>query len=491
MIIRILSGKSFNGLGQYLVKEEGRVAWMHTRNLAHDDMSSAIHEMYQTYADAELLKEQAGVRAGGRSLTNAVKHVSLNWSPEQAPTKEQMIEAAEEFLTHMKWHEHQAVLVAHSDKAHSHVHVMVNAVHPETGLKLDDFLERRRAQHWALEYERENGKVLCQQRLLDEQDREKAPTRDDWLKMKEAQQDHEQGETARRHYDPDYMNKRENQKVIEGEEWKILKEHQREQREAFFEEGKTVYRERRNSVYREVREEFRPEWREYFEAKRDGLDEDRLAEIKADILVRQKSVLDERVTATFAGLREHRDEEYALILFNQREARQELRDHQAEGLRATYLLDRVYDPDRILDSYRQETREEMALDDAFAQSAAEVCGPEFEPADRADEFQPHLNSAENSKSRDGIDSMGGLGLGALGAFATIGERFFDGFFGASPTPREQKLSESRPKPERTEERPRENPFVAVAEAARRMAEAEVQHKREREYWDDRARGRWD
>ena len=57
----------------------------------------------------------------------------------------------------MKWQEHQALLVAHEDK-HPHVHVMLNVVHPETGLRLDDNFERRRAQAWALDYEREQGR---------------------------------------------------------------------------------------------------------------------------------------------------------------------------------------------------------------------------------------------------------------------------------------------------------------------------------------------
>jgi len=65
-----------------------------------------------------------------------------------------MMAATSDFLNHMKWQEHQALLVAHEDKSHAHVHVMLNVVHPETGLRLNDDFERRRAQAWALEYER-------------------------------------------------------------------------------------------------------------------------------------------------------------------------------------------------------------------------------------------------------------------------------------------------------------------------------------------------
>ncbi|MEJ0047141.1 MAG: relaxase/mobilization nuclease domain-containing protein [Rhodospirillales bacterium] len=88
-------------------------------------------------------------RAGG-ATENTAKHVSLNWSPEEAPTPEHMIETTESFLRHMGWHEHQALVVSHEDKPHPHVHVMLNTIHPETGLRLDDNFERRRAQAWAL-----------------------------------------------------------------------------------------------------------------------------------------------------------------------------------------------------------------------------------------------------------------------------------------------------------------------------------------------------
>ena len=65
----------------------------------------------------------------------------------------------------MNWQEHQAILVAHDDKRYPHVHVMLNAVHPETGLQLNDGFEQRRAQAWALDYEREQGHIHCEQRL--------------------------------------------------------------------------------------------------------------------------------------------------------------------------------------------------------------------------------------------------------------------------------------------------------------------------------------
>src|ERR1700733_13233502 len=138
MIVRILSrGKSFKGLSTYLTHDpeaetKERAAWTHTQNPANDHVPSAVDEMLWTAREAELLKQEAGIRAGGRATENAVKHLSLNWSPEDHPTREHMIETTEGFLRHMNWQDHQAILVAHDDKAYRHVHLMLNVVHPET-----------------------------------------------------------------------------------------------------------------------------------------------------------------------------------------------------------------------------------------------------------------------------------------------------------------------------------------------------------------------
>ncbi len=65
------AGKSFKGLATYLThdpkaKSDERVGWTHTLNLAHDHVGSAVGEMMWTSRSAELLKQEAGVRAGGR-----------------------------------------------------------------------------------------------------------------------------------------------------------------------------------------------------------------------------------------------------------------------------------------------------------------------------------------------------------------------------------------------------------------------------------------
>jgi MobA/VirD2-like, nuclease domain len=345
MIIRILSsGGSFKGLATYLThdpeaKSAERVGWAHTLNLAHDDALSAVDEMLWTARNAELLKQEAGIRAGGRATENPVKHLSLNWSPDDHPSRAHMIEATEDFLRHMKWQEHQALLVAHEDKAHPHVHVMLNVVHPETGLRLDDGFERRRAQAWALEYEREQGNIRCENRLKDERDREDGPTRPAWIAFQGAQKSFEENEKTlaaqRVNFEPDL----ENPETRQAREWKILKEIQRDERLGFFAEGREAFSDLRRSIYREVREEFRPQWGDYYAARKDGADPEALKEMKAALLAEQNAVLEERRDEACKALRESRNADYRELLDGQRELRTGLHARQAAGLDSLELMD--------------------------------------------------------------------------------------------------------------------------------------------------------
>ncbi len=352
MIIRLnSSGRSFKGLAQYLCHDAGnansaeRVAWTQSLNCAHDDELSVVHEMYTTTLDADLLKQEAGGRAGYKPIQKPVKHVSLSWHASDEPTPEHMKEATQQFLEHMGWHEHQAFLVGHQDKEHPHVHIMINAVHPETGLKLDDRYEKRRAQDWGLEYERSQDRIHCEQRLQDADQREPQMSRDAWQAMKDAEK--EAAQNDRRDYDLDYMAKLDNREVISGEEWKILKEYQRKEREAFIVENKELYKALAKGIEREVREEFRHDWAAYYADKRAHVDPAILALQRKSILEQQDQARQERRDEAMPALRAERNEEYDELKARHRDEKEELRSRQAEGLTSPHLLDLVNrDPER-------------------------------------------------------------------------------------------------------------------------------------------------
>jgi relaxase-like protein len=464
MIVKIgKGGKSFKGLSDYLThdpkaRSEDRVDWTHTHNLANDHVPSAVDEMLWTARNAELLKQEAGVRAGGRVTESPVKEVSLNWSPEDKPTKEHMIETAEGFLRHMNWHEHQTLMVAHNDK-HAHVHLMINVIHPETGLHLDDGLERRRAQAWALEYERENGRIYCEQRLKNVEEREDAPTRPAWLAFQKREEEFERDEKSMRLQEDILINEKIDPKIANFEEWKKLKQLQKDERLEFFADGKSQFSDLRKSVYREVREEFRERWSDIYENQRNGAD---ITELKAELVAEQKAVLEERRDEACKELRETRDGLYRDLLDDQRDIRLGLRSRQEAGLDNSLFL--------------QQVEEGIASKDlavAFRETANEVTAREEE---RGQETTSTPFSSRPERDSSGMKSgaaMGtsvgeGIGLG----LTSLMEGLVDGLIWSKPDP----------KPRRQEPEPaNENHFAAAADEARNQQNRDKQDA-ERDDW---------
>jgi Relaxase/Mobilisation nuclease domain len=466
VIVKIMSrGKSFKGLATYLTHDpdaetKNRVGWTHTFNLGNDDVPSAVHEMLWTSRHAELLKQEAGIRAGGRATENSVKHLSLNWSPEDKPTRDHMIETTEDFLRHMKWHEHQAILVAHEDKSHPHVHVVLNTVHPETGLQLNDDFERRRAQAWALEYERENGRIYCEQRLKNAEEREDSPTRPAWMAFQDKEKEFERAEKSLGLQDAISINEKTDPKMANAEEWKILKELQKDERLSFFEGGKLEFSHLRKSIYREVREEFRDRWSDYYTAKKNGAD---VAELKSELLAEQKAILDERRDEACKELRENRNGQYRELLDDQRDIRVSLSWRQEAGFENSLFLKQVAERD----AYRETPA-------SFREAADEVTKPR-----EGKEWNAPPAHDNDRLPRDGSGMKSGINIGAgIGESVGFGlisllEGFADGVMGAQTAPR-------RPPPER--ETSDADAFRAAAEEAQKQQQQRDKENADRDDW---------
>ena len=416
MIVRILSnGKSFSGVAAYLTHDADqaqtadRVAWTHTLNLANDDVPGAVDEMLWTARDAELLKQEAGVRAGGRATENAVKHCSLNWSPEDKPSREHMAETAEAFLRHMKWQDHQAVLVAHQDKAYAHVHIMLNVVHPETGLRLDDNFERRRAQTWALGYEQAHERVYCEQRLKKPEDREPAPPRNIWCAFQENEKEFARAEQILRQNEPILLDTVPDRK---NDEWRILKEFQRDERTRFFADGKQEFSQLRTSIYREVRGEFREIWATYYAARREGIEPDTFLIRKAEIVAEQKAILDDRRDESCKALRESRDQRYRELLGHQRDERAELRWRQELGLDNAIFLSELEERSAAKDVTGKfaEVADEVATRQNSRGDATGANGPASSNRDGA---------ATMSRRDEGVDIGDRVGSGVASFFDSL------------------------------------------------------------------------
>jgi hypothetical protein len=76
--------------------------------------------------------EMKGVESLNPRCNDAVFHYELAWPPGERPSRAEWVDCALYTLNQLGFKEHQYVLVAHEDKKHFHVHVMVNRVHPET-----------------------------------------------------------------------------------------------------------------------------------------------------------------------------------------------------------------------------------------------------------------------------------------------------------------------------------------------------------------------
>jgi hypothetical protein len=184
-------GRSFAGAAAYLLHDEGRrsahrVAWTDTQGLGTKDPKAAWRVMAATAMGADRLKRSAGVRASGRKASGGpVLHLVLSWAEGEISglSPEEMRRAAREAVAQLgkdtsgskkqpsgyrfTGDECQMLLVAHHDKAHPHVHVLLNRVHPTHGRMLPDGNDHLKLSRWAQQYQERHGNGhLTPQRTL-------------------------------------------------------------------------------------------------------------------------------------------------------------------------------------------------------------------------------------------------------------------------------------------------------------------------------------
>jgi hypothetical protein len=150
VIATVSSGRAFHALARYLVRGRGdpvvdRVAWTASRNLASDDPERAAGVM------------RARVQARNARVEHPVYHVTIAFDPRDAVTPAVMRRAADRLLSDLGLAEHQVLMVAHADRAHPHVHLMINRVHPTTGRAWDRAFDYRRIETSLRAQEREFG----------------------------------------------------------------------------------------------------------------------------------------------------------------------------------------------------------------------------------------------------------------------------------------------------------------------------------------------
>lgn len=150
MIGRIHSGgHGFKGAVGYLLygKKDApnpeRVAWSMTRNMVVDDAGLAPAIMQATAMQSARCKKPA-------------YHFCVSWRHDENPTDEIMRMVGDSTIAELGLEDHQALLVAHNDTAHKHLHILVNRIHPGT----------RKAWHTGKDYERLEKSMARQAKLL-------------------------------------------------------------------------------------------------------------------------------------------------------------------------------------------------------------------------------------------------------------------------------------------------------------------------------------
>jgi hypothetical protein len=113
--------------------------------------------MAYTAQHAGELKEAAGIKATERKTDAPVYHLSLSWMPGEQPTQAEMMEAGVSALEKLGYGEHEAVFAAHGDKAHMHLHIVVNRINPETGKTHNPKDDQKILQAWGHEYDKARG----------------------------------------------------------------------------------------------------------------------------------------------------------------------------------------------------------------------------------------------------------------------------------------------------------------------------------------------
>jgi len=171
-------GSSFKGVAAYVLHDKGRaesadrVGFTETRNLAVNDPDLAWRIMAATAMDQGRLKAEAGVKNTGRKSDKHVLHLTLNWHPDQKPSREDMLEAADGALKSLGASKHQALIVQHTDEAHPHLHLVVNRVSPIDGRHLSSSKEKLKLSAWAQGYEEKTG-IVCENRVVNNAQRQR------------------------------------------------------------------------------------------------------------------------------------------------------------------------------------------------------------------------------------------------------------------------------------------------------------------------------
>ena len=128
------SARNFGALAHYLARGRSgdhpeRVAWSTSRNLPTNDPELAGKIMRATASQNVRVKQP-------------VYHLALSFDPSDRVDRIAMERVADRVLDALDLKGHQVMIVSHGDRDHPHMHLLINRVHPETGLVWNRWQDR-------------------------------------------------------------------------------------------------------------------------------------------------------------------------------------------------------------------------------------------------------------------------------------------------------------------------------------------------------------
>jgi hypothetical protein len=126
-------------------REYDRVDWTASRNLCDIDDPEIGGRLMEATAEQSL------------RIQKPAYHVSVAFDPNDPVDRPRMELVADRVLRDLGLREHQAMFVAHRDREHAHVHIVVNRVHPETGVAWERCQDQPKIERTLRGMEREMG----------------------------------------------------------------------------------------------------------------------------------------------------------------------------------------------------------------------------------------------------------------------------------------------------------------------------------------------
>jgi hypothetical protein len=143
-------GKSFKKLVKYLLEgprdnpQPDRVDWVESRTLPTDDPEAAARIMAANARDSERIQKP-------------VYHFSISFDPGDPVNRAAMRQVADRTIRDLGLEEYQVLIIAHRDRAHPHLHFVVNRVHPHHHRAWSNSWDYARIERSLREQERELG----------------------------------------------------------------------------------------------------------------------------------------------------------------------------------------------------------------------------------------------------------------------------------------------------------------------------------------------